>query len=414
MALERPDLGMFDNIKKEMEASNFLQRLKNEEARISAPLTQEKSFYVNNKLSRFVVLRRWNSFSPLMAVGDEHSLGGGYVLVWQGKVIVIDPGSQFIANFHSLGFRVADIHAIVITHSHVDHFHDFESLLSLIFELNDRETKKRPKRKNHKRVHILVSPGAFKKWSGWLDLHHHKTVRRKRNIPIAGIYLLDPNLYGGMATMIPETKDLIRIKAIPAVHDEIFAHKYSTGLIFELYSDPAGDPDISLGITSDTESNDTNRGILTEAYRECRVLVMHLGGIAEQEFQEKGYYENHLGLKGCCTLLDAPGMGYGLAILSEFGEELKDYRRELADILRQHLPAGKCLVCGDVGTVVDLKRDVKLLCEFPDCEKEACYFDVFEDDGAARHYCTEHLPAAYFLWKKRFRKRCPKGFDLEL
>ncbi|MFH1680695.1 MAG: MBL fold metallo-hydrolase, partial [Candidatus Eisenbacteria bacterium] len=87
--------------------------------------------------NKLVVLRRWQSFAPrIPRQGGERLRGGGYYLLWHGRGIVIDPGYDFIENFYDEGFSLADVHAVIVTHSHPDHDDDLSSLTTLIHEWN--------------------------------------------------------------------------------------------------------------------------------------------------------------------------------------------------------------------------------------------------------------------------------------
>jgi tetratricopeptide (TPR) repeat protein len=66
------------------------------------------------------ILRKWNSYTPIIPSEKGDNKGGGYFLYHKGKGIVIDPGFNFIENFYQEGFKVADIDAILITHAHND------------------------------------------------------------------------------------------------------------------------------------------------------------------------------------------------------------------------------------------------------------------------------------------------------
>ncbi|BBD09704.1 MBL fold metallo-hydrolase [Desulfovibrio ferrophilus] len=87
----------------------------------------------------FYVLRRWNSFTPI--VPDEADRqrvyrGGGYFIWHQNKGTVVDPGFRFIRNFADAGGRVNDIDNIVVTHAHNDHTADLESIFTVLYQHN--------------------------------------------------------------------------------------------------------------------------------------------------------------------------------------------------------------------------------------------------------------------------------------
>jgi glyoxylase-like metal-dependent hydrolase (beta-lactamase superfamily II) len=59
-------------------------------------------------------------------------IGGGYFLGHKGKGIAIDPGYEFVDVVHRYhGVTVSHIHTVVITHDHMDHHADLETILNL-------------------------------------------------------------------------------------------------------------------------------------------------------------------------------------------------------------------------------------------------------------------------------------------
>ena len=80
------------------------------------------------------VLRRWNSYTPIIADNYHISKGGGYFIKTAQKGIVIDPGFNFIDNFKGAGHFFAEIDAVFISHAHNDHTTDLESILTLLYK----------------------------------------------------------------------------------------------------------------------------------------------------------------------------------------------------------------------------------------------------------------------------------------
>jgi len=124
--------------------TNFLKsKEKMEEARlafINEPSLLGASTNPLKKSSLFYVLRRWNSFTPIVPDLEQRSKiyrGGGYFIWHGGKGTVVDPGFFFIRNFADAGGRVADIDNIVITHAHNDHTADLESVFTLLYRHNN-------------------------------------------------------------------------------------------------------------------------------------------------------------------------------------------------------------------------------------------------------------------------------------
>jgi ribonuclease BN (tRNA processing enzyme) len=124
------------------------------EAQIYANNEEHKAFFrkgSNDKSPEhgFWVLRRWNSYTPILSCGENTgkraeysgkskiSKGGGYFFKTEDCGIVIDPGFNFINNFEANGFLFQDIDHVLITHAHNDHTADLESLLTLLHKYNE-------------------------------------------------------------------------------------------------------------------------------------------------------------------------------------------------------------------------------------------------------------------------------------
>lgn len=307
----------------------------------------------NNPLSDnfFSVLRRWNSYTPTLHKATEENLGGGYFLFWKGKGIVIDPGFNFVDNFLNNGFLIYDIDAVIITHAHVDHCSDFESLLTLLFEYNE-------KRANKKRIDVFMNIGAMKKILGWNNLEESSLVER--------VYSLEEG----------NSRDLkkynLRLTVTKALHDEVLSKAYSTGLIFELYGEDGytRENPFRIGYTSDTRHDED----VENQYKGVDIIVPHLGSIDENDFtfKEERRNKNHLMLKG--TISTIYKSNAKLAIVSEFGEELGEHRMTIIGALNtifRKNDMARCLT-GDIGLNV-LIPGIKVKCRY--CEK---YIDIHE------------------------------------
>jgi len=102
----------------------------------------------------------WSSATPL--VGDatlEGIRGGGYFLKWKGKGVVIDPGFDFIRNFHEEGFSAEEIDLVIVTHHHTDHYFDLKALEDLRYELGLR--KPDAAQREQWRHHLLLDEDTY-------------------------------------------------------------------------------------------------------------------------------------------------------------------------------------------------------------------------------------------------------------
>jgi Tfp pilus assembly protein PilF len=87
----------------------------------------------------FSCLRGWSSAVTLLEGGqDTQWQGGGYFLKWRGRGVVIDPGFDFLDNFHDAGYNGREIDAVLVSHNHPDHNYDLGSVDDLRYELHRR------------------------------------------------------------------------------------------------------------------------------------------------------------------------------------------------------------------------------------------------------------------------------------
>ncbi|MBF0457667.1 MAG: tetratricopeptide repeat protein [Nitrospirae bacterium] len=293
-----------------------------------------------------LTLRKWNSYTPIIpSDGEERSIGGGYFIYYRGKGTVIDPGYNFIENFYRAGGRVFDIDNVVLTHAHNDHTIDFESIMTLIYQYND-ENEFGVDKPEHKSITLYMNAGSFMKFSGFLNLRDCDYIKNVFTLTAGNTYKIDEGF---------------TMAALPAYHDEIITKKYAVGLhlAFDCGKDDSGN-DVKRNIifTSDTglfpkkdkDTVDINKDEIHISYRDTikvedvNLLVAHLGSIRPKEIREekdlgKMFYPNHLGLLGTARMITV--IKPRLAVVSEFGEELRNFRDDLMEMLgrmvEQHL-----------------------------------------------------------------------------
>lgn len=319
--------------------------------------------------SFFAVLRKWNSYTPSLPTISktsisQFSIGGGYYLYAQGEDnklqagygLVIDPGYNFIHNFGQAGFSLDDIDGILITHAHNDHTNDFESILSLLYQRNDKFKGD----KAQKKVDLYLNVGSFKKFSNYLDLTKKKTDEKNY---IGKVTVMSP----GQVIKVPKSEIDLEIFTLFTNHNEIVTQDYSLGICFKTSGR-------NILLTGDTgweydtafKNNDflLKHGFDVEG---IDLMVPHLGSIKRTEFTDnddftKRFYGSHLGLLG--TICAVEQWKPALCVISEFGEELIDVReklvREIASTCKDIDPGMVCLP-GDVGLILMLSS-MKIAC----------------------------------------------------
>lgn len=317
----------------------------------------------------FFILRKWNSYTPCIPREDgERSIGGGYFFLVNGIGTVVDPGYNFLENFNRIGGRITDIHNIVITHAHNDHTADLESILSLMYKYNDDKELREPTDEGFKSVKLFLNAGCQMKFSGLIDLrgaHHLEDVQT----------LMPGHRY--------DLGEGLVLRVLPAYHDEVVAKKYAVGLEFTLGAQD--DSATRVVITADTglfpQTKDRKADIEGEEIWKryglepggTHLLVPHLGSVKEKEFTatlptdtQGVFYPNHLGLMGTVRVISS--LRPELAMVSEFGEELKEFQQKLVEMIAecvqsfQTTEATRTLVLpGDLTFIYEL-RERKVYC----------------------------------------------------
>ena len=301
------------------------------------------------------VLRKWNSYTPVLPTNGSHARGGGYFVYHKGFGIAIDPGYNFVQNFFENGFKLDDIDVVIITHAHNDHTVELESIFSLLYKRNRQQPEN-----THKKIDLYLNLGTFKKYAAYFDLSH-------KNYPnyIKNIVLIDShNEYMVPKDLFESDLSLITTKT---QHHEMITATYALGFILK-----CGDKTIRFtGDTGWNEIIEEGNAKLLESKQvdKIDILIPHLGSIEESEFnfdyaktikeniQEGIFYEQHLGILGCICMIHSSRPD--LVIFSEFGEELKAIRSSVVKKISDAISI-PCLP-GDIGLCVRLD-DLAIFC----------------------------------------------------
>lgn len=375
-----------------------------------------------NKNDGLYILRRWNSYTPIIAKDNKISKGGGYFFKLNGKGIVIDPGFNFIDNFKSKGFKFCEIDHIFITHAHNDHTTDLESILTLLHEYNenilgdfdnpqentimaeviesqkekvtdeDREhIEKKAKQiflnsNRRKHIKIYMSASTYTKYAPMLTLYKKSEY---------DIIILKPN---DLVEFGDTDKEEIKVTAIEAKHNDLISDRDSLGFVVEyqnmlvIYT---GDTGYDVNIENQYKN-------LKRRYRKKSiVLLAHFGGVKEYEksfdaskdlnSNQKAFYKNHLGRLGLAKLIET--LNPKICIISEFGEEFRKSRKKLTKIY-QEIYKNTFFIPADIGLCLDTNNKINLI-DYVNIEQKIIkknfydikYAEVCEQQGdASLHY----------------------------
>jgi hypothetical protein len=219
---------------------------------------------------RLYVLRRWNSFTPILPEAASGP-GGGYFLYWRAgtdrwRGIVIDPGFDFLRNYEKEGLPLHAIDAVFLTHSHVDHIRDFEPILTGRYEKNDIIEKWGWPKKDDDRpgLDLFVSADAFRKLVPMIDAQSHTTIRKDKI-----------RVLGSGSTLNLRAEYDLEVEVLEARHgsDDNPWLQHAVGLIFRLFSEDH--KVLTIGFTSDSRPSKE----FAAHFEGCDVVVAHLGTV---------------------------------------------------------------------------------------------------------------------------------------
>jgi tetratricopeptide (TPR) repeat protein len=299
-----------------------------------------------------IVLRRWNSYTPIVADNYHISKGGGYFLKIKGKGIVIDPGFNFIDNFKGAGYFFDEIDAVMVSHAHNDHTSDLESIITLLRNCNEHrkglddfesdDTIRADLAKNRKIAIEDIKEEEIEQ-AFFEDSPRRKTIDLflTKSVAIKFGGMLNPSSKNDYRYHIIEKGDsktlldgALKVTAIGAKHNDIVSDQDSVGFVFDF-------DDTILIYTGDTgwdvEIEKQYQEIRNEFEQKHFVLLAHIGGFKDYERKylssnqsKEAFYKQHLGRLGLGRLVSV--VKPDICLISEFGEELRQHREKLASI----------------------------------------------------------------------------------
>lgn len=345
--------------------------------------TLMRSRTINESECSFNVLRRWNSYTPLLCSDILNTSGGGYYIAWKGLGIVVDPGIGFLRNALSMGYSIQDIDIIILTHSHVDHTADFEGINTLLYTINEK--KKENETEDVYKVRLMASVGAANKFFNMLSLSYDNFL---------DVTVIRPNQEFKLS-------DSLILRTTPCHHEDLFCNHPETcvGLKFE---------ERSAGAFASI-SSDTGYWVgLARNFNDLqdKMMVLHIGSIKRDEVSTKTrvtkpVYEHHLGLRGVFNLIFE--IKPSLVLVSEFGEEFLKIRREVTEILDKNFLGTKVLPA-DIGLKIDFSEgsnSPKIMCT--SCRAPIPPIDISsKTDGRSIQYICptcKAIMSSRYLWK---------------
>lgn len=348
----------------------------------------------------FLGLQRWNSSSP----AQGQSLGGGYLIYHTDKGCVdlgvaVDPGFDFVRNLFHVGYSLSDIDVVLLSHAHVDHVRDFESMITLLLELRNRE-------KIARKLHTIMTLGVYRRLEyliespGLREFVEPYIVDIEKEIDDKFLYnckfefMPDPSeaeddgvLRPRFMPVLPDRRSnrelCLEITPTKAYHNDYSEYSDSFGFVIKI-QDPKAEPRIeyTLGYTGDTSWNDD----IMKHYRNksCDALLVHLGSLIDREKQERKKFQHYKSHKECFKLIREKNHPYlmgmlhflteidgwkhrgkkPLVLMSEFGEEMRGkIRLDFIKRLKKAYPDTFNVLPVDIGLDVLLAEGKSEECE---------------------------------------------------
>jgi tetratricopeptide (TPR) repeat protein len=299
------------------------------------------------------ILRGWSSAVTLLEGSERRWRGGGYFIKWRGFGIVIDPGFDFLRNFHDSGYHGREMNVVVVSHNHPDHNSDLKPIDDLRYELYKRlAAKKEP----GSQPYVLLwdqDTDAATQFGFDSPEHQHPPIVMASGYPLP----LDLSKH---SAKIP-----VRFTPFKVNHGSDVQH--AMGMVIELL-DNRGKTTARIGYTADT-------GYFADLQKhlaDCDLLIAHISQPSIEELQDASKLkEVHLGYRGTARLLK--DCKPKLALIGEFWAGFTDLRIPLVKGLRQLsgmsavLPAGlsmhlqlpslaiECTECGKPTPFAEIK-----------------------------------------------------------
>lgn len=284
-----------------------------------------------------ICLKGFSSTTPAIysAAFEDTCAGGGLYLNVDGFGIVIDPGIGFVDSMHKQGIFIEDIHAVIVTHNHLDHNADLRTISALLHDINRYYS-------GQAKFYQSFFQGIEHKEhvvSWWLDEGTREA--NKEIIPESGLL--------SQCDKWIKLNDKVSLAAIETKH---MRKGKSYGIKCRISLD--GKEKV-IGYTSDTKYFPE----IAEFMAECGVVVFNISDIYEKDVRGAKQKSSHLGYDGSINLLQGEKQQFRLAIASEFCCSNGDYRMSVTKSLNNHVNKKRAarVIPGETGLKVDMRSE---------------------------------------------------------
>lgn len=278
-------------------------------------------------------LHGWNAHQLKAQQGGDHlplltdrsrKTSGGFYFRWNNKGIVINPGTNFLDNFHQQGLHIKDIDYVIVSGDHPDTYSDIKEIYDLNYQLN----KVNPELQI---INYYLSQKAYQALSRTLK----PNFKQERNtVHCLELFLDSPDVEKA------ELGEGITLNYFPVLTQDTF---FQNPLIKE-----ERNPKIPacLGIRFDLKtvadktplrigyvSNAPWSPLLAHHLGHCELLITGFGNTNPNDYGKLKYNDDCLGYYGSYSLLEE--INPKVLLCTEFDGNEGDIRIEVVKQLRQ-------------------------------------------------------------------------------
>lgn len=267
-------------------------------------------------------LSGWEAFAdPFYMTEQSRRSSHGLFIRWNGKGIAINPGNQFLKNFHKQGLHIQDIDLVIVTDDRQESYADVKEIYELNYQLN----------KVNQQLHIIryyFNHKAFQDLSHILKPH----FKQERHT----LYSLEIFL---------DSPDVEKIEIAEGIHLNYFQSSPR-----EIYSrdlkEQRKNP-FTLGIRLDLDASDGKEKssvrigyigqvawspLLAHHLGSCDLLATSFGSTGPNDYNKVSYNHDCLGYYGTYTLLEE--IAPKILLTGEYSGREGDIRVEVAQKMR--------------------------------------------------------------------------------
>ncbi|MFI3213756.1 MAG: MBL fold metallo-hydrolase [Eubacteriales bacterium] len=237
------------------------------------------SYKLKNR-SFLMILKGYSSSTPFFYSAltthfhQQVIKGGGLYIKWLGTGLVIDPGINFMDNFHRAGLQIKDIDCIIVTHNHIDHNGDLTTIDDLAAQFS------------HVTIVLYADNNTLTEVSGRLKkiskantktIHNMKSFFLGKNNEIEIEPICSKHIQNEKGEYLENASYAIKIKLLQSEKIQV-----------------------QIGFTSDTIYFEE----LGKKFLDCRYVIANISETNKEDYNLKVHKKTHLGFYGCKDLVE--------------------------------------------------------------------------------------------------------------